>query len=51
MDILVFMLAALAVTAFVTALHAWRDREHRYDIALLAVTGAGFGASAIAVAA
>ncbi len=50
MDIHVCVLAALGLTAIVTALHAWRDREHRYDVALLAITGAGLGASAVAFA-
>jgi hypothetical protein len=50
MDILVFVLAAVGITAIVTALQAWRDREHRYDVALLAMTGAGLGASAVVIA-
>jgi hypothetical protein len=50
MNILGFVLAAIAITAMITALHAWRDREHRYDVALLAMTGAGLGASAVAFA-
>ncbi len=43
------LLGAVAVASLAAAWQAWREREHRYDVALLAATGVGLGALAGAV--
>jgi hypothetical protein len=51
MDLTVVLCGSLAVACLVAAYGAWRDREHKYDIALLGITGGGFGIGMIAAVA
>lgn len=47
---LVFVLATLTLTMFAATLHAWRLRNERRDVALLACLGGLFGVgTAVAV--
>ncbi len=51
MEIESALVAAVGMAALFAARQARREREHRYDIALLALTGAELGASALVIAA
>jgi len=51
MDQTVIICGSLAVACLAAAYGAWRDREHKYDVALLGITGSGLGIGMIAAAA
>ena len=51
MDFLVILCGSLAAACLVAAHQSWRDREHKYDVAILGLTGGGFGIGLIAAAA
>jgi hypothetical protein len=51
MDFLVILCGGLAAACLVAAHQSWRDREHKYDVAILGLTGGGFGIGLIAAVA
>jgi hypothetical protein len=50
MDPTVILLAVLTVTLIVTAIQAWRNRNEKRDVALIAVFGGLFAAGTAAAA-
>ena len=51
MDFLVILFSSLAAACLVAAHQSWRDKEDKYDVAILGLTGGSFGIGLIVVAA